>query len=203
MFKDREQAGTLLAFKLKKTIKGENFVIIALLRGGIILGKIISNYLKLPLKPLAVKKIGAPYNLELAIGAVTFDKTSYFDKDLIKELGVEKTYINTLMREKQKEAKALQDKFKDKIVLENKIVLIIDDGVATGTTAICASIYARRQKAKKVILAAPVIAKDSLGIIKTYFDRVISLKIASNLGSIGQFYTTFPQVSDEEAMRFR
>jgi putative phosphoribosyl transferase len=201
MFEDREQAGELLAVKLKKII-AKDFVIVSLLRGGIVLGKIISDYLKLPLKPLAVKKIGAPYNSELAIGAVAFDKTSFFDKNLIEELGVDKKYINKLLQIKWKEAQALQNKFKDKISLKNRKIIIVDDGVATGTTAICASIYVKKQKAKKIILAAPVIVKDSLRIINIYFDQIVSLKIASSLGSVGQFYASFPQISDEDVINY-
>src|SRR3989304_7891664 len=170
MFKDRQEAGDQLALKLKKAIT-KDFVVIALLRGGIVLGEKISDCLKLPLKPLAVKKIGAPFNLELAIGAVTFDKTSYFDKVLIEQLNVDKGYIKNSLQIKWKEALVLQHKFRDKISLQEKKVIIVDDGIATGTTAICASIYVRKQKAKEIVLATPVISKDSLRIIKTYFDR--------------------------------
>ena len=78
MFENREQAGTLLALRLKKII-AKDFIVVSLLRGGIILGKKISDYFNIPLKSLAVKKIGAPLNPELGIGAVTFDKTYYFN----------------------------------------------------------------------------------------------------------------------------
>jgi len=76
--------------------------------------------------------------------------------------------------------------------------MIIDDGVATGATAICASIYAQKQNAKEIILATPVISKDRINDIKKYFDRVISLKIANNLASVGEFYKYFPQVEDKD-----
>jgi putative phosphoribosyl transferase len=199
MFEDRAQAGTLLALKLKKIVKGKNFIIVSLLHGGIILGKEISDYFNLSQKPLAVKKIGAPFNPELAIGAVTSDKTSYFDRDLIKQLNIGKEYVEKSLQIKWKEAQALQDKFKTKISLKNKRIIIVDDGIATGTTAICASIYVKKQKAKEIILASPVIAKNSLKIINVHFDRIISLKIACNLNSVGQFYKFFPQINDEEA----
>lgn len=211
MFKNRQEAGQKLALKLKKIIKGEDFVVVALLRGGIVLGKKISDYFKIPLFPLSVKKIGAPLNPELAIGAVTFNKTYYFDKNLIKYLHIDKNYMESLFEAKWKEAKKLQDKFptsqkllgasKDKISLKNKKVVIIDDGVATGTTAICASIYAKKEKAEKIILAVPVIAKDSVKTVKPYFDRIVSLKIADNLVSISQFYREFPQVEDKEVIK--
>ena len=202
MFENRQEAGELLAVKLKKIIKGGDFVVVALLRGGIVLGKKISDYFKIPLFPLSVKKIGAPLNPELAIGAVTFDKTYYFDKDLIKHLSVDEDYIKRFSETKSKEALILQKKFKNKISLKDKKVIIVDDGIATGTTAICASIYAKKQKAGEIILATPLIAKDSLRIIKTYFDRVVSLKTPRTLTSVSQFYKYFPQVTDEEVINF-
>lgn len=202
MFEDRQEAGDKLALKLRKTIRGEDFVVVALLRGGIVLGKKISDYFKIPLLPLAVKKIGAPLNPELAIGAVTFDKTHYFDEGLIKHLMVDKDYIKNLLENKSREAQALQNKFKEKISLKSKKVVIIDDGIATGTTAICSSLFARKEKAKKIILAMPVISKDSLRIIKKYFDGVVSLKTVDNLTSVSQFYEHFPQITDEEVLTF-
>lgn len=200
MFENREQAGEQLALKLKKIIAGGDFVAIALLRGGIILGKKIADYFKIPLLPLAVKKIGAPLNRELAIGAATFDKTYYFQKDLIKDLCVDKDYIKNSLEVEWKEAQNLQKRFKDKISINGKRVILVDDGVATGTTAICASIYARREKAKEIILATPVIAKDSLKIINKYFDKTVSLKTADNLVSVSQFYKYFSQITDEEVI---
>lgn len=200
MFEDRQEAGEKLALRLKKVITNGDFVVVALLRGGIVLGKKVSDYFKIPLFPLAVKKIGAPLNSELAIGAVTFDGTCYFDEDLIKHLDVDQEYIKHSLEGKRREAQTLQKKFKSKASLENKRVIIVDDGVATGTTAICASIYAKKEKAKEIILATPLIAKDSLKTIKKHFDRIISLKIANVLASISQFYKYFPQVTDEEVI---
>lgn len=200
IFENREQAGDLLTQKLKKIVSGEDFVVVALLRGGIILGKRISDYFKVPLKPLAIKKVGAPNNSELAIGAVTYDRTNYFDKDLIQHLSVNKDYMKNALEVKRKEAEALQKRFKNKISLKGKRVIIVDDGIATGTTAICASIYARKEKAKRIILATPLIAKDTLRNIKNYFDRIVSLKIADNLISVSQFYKHFPQVEDNDVV---
>lgn len=208
MFEDRQEAGQKLALKLKKIINPsagsgqEGFVVVALLRGGIILGKKISDYFKIPLAPLSVKKIGAPLNPELAIGAVTLDKTHYFDSDLIKHLRIDENYIENLLEIKWKEAENLQKKFKKKISIKGKKVIIVDDGIATGTTATCASIYAKSQEAKEIILATPLIAKDTLKNIKRHFDKVISLKITDNLTSISQFYKFFPQITDREVINF-
>jgi len=205
MFNNRQEAGEKLALKLKKNINStdeskRDFIVVALLRGGIILGKKISDYLKIPLMPLAVKKIGAPPNPELAIGAVTFDKISYFDNKLIKYLNVDGDYVDRVLNEKWKEIENFQNKFVRKNFLEDKKVIIVDDGVATGATAICASFYAKKEKARQVILAAPVIEKDTLRNIRRYFDKIVSLRIVNSLGSVGQFYKYFPQITDEEVL---
>jgi len=201
MFEDREQAGDLLALKLKKIIKGEDFIIVPLLRGGIILGKRISDYFNLPQKPLAVKKIAAPFNPELGIGAVTVDKTYYFNEEMIRDLNISADYRKKALENKYKEAKLLQEKIEkniEKISYKEKTTVVVDDGVAIGNTVICASIYLKKQKVKKIILATPVISKDGINSIKNYFDKVISLKIVSSFSAIGEFYRYFPQVSEEE-----
>lgn len=202
MFENREEAGELLAAKLKKVITKE-FVVVPLLRGGIVLGKKISDYFNLPLKPLAVKKIGAPLNPELGIGAVTFDKTSYFNENLIRNLDISTDYKKAILENKYREAKFLQRKIEkkaEKISWVGKNAIVVDDGVATGNTVICASIYLKKQAAKKIILATPVIAKDGISDIKKYFDRVVSLKIAKSLTSVSEFYKYFPQVEDKRVM---
>lgn len=200
-FENREDAGRRLAVKLRKIIKDGDFVVVALLRGGIVLGKEISNYFKIPLFPLSVKKIGAPLNSELAIGAVTFDKTHYFDEGLIKYLDVDQKYIKDSLENKSKEAEILQKKLKGKLSLRNKKIVIVDDGVATGTTVICSSKYVRNAQVEEIILATPVISKEILKNIKKHFDRVVYLKNVDNLASVSQFYRNFPQVEDDEVIK--
>ena len=203
MFENREEAGKLLAKKLKKVIRGKNFVVVALLRGGIVLGKVVADHFKTPLKPLAVKKIGSPYNEELAIGAVTYDKTHYLNEEIIKYLQVDKEYIDKVLDSKWRQAQDFQNKFNQTgISLKGKRVVIVDDGIATGTTAICAALLAKKEKAKEIILAAPIIARDSLRNLNKYFDTVISLKTVENLSSVSEFYRNFPQVEEEEVFKY-
>ncbi len=202
MFENREQAGTLLALRLKKII-AKDFIVVSLLRGGIILGKKISDYFNIPLKSLAVKKIGAPLNPELGIGAVTFDKTYYFNNYIMQELNISAAYKEAVLESKYREAKLLQKKIEKNtkiISYKEKNVLIVDDGVAIGNTVICSSLYLRKQKAKGIILAIPVISKDIVNNIKKYFDKVIYLKIVNDLASVSQFYKYFPQITDEKVL---
>lgn len=204
MFKDREQAGELLSLKLKKVLGRGDFVVVSLLRGGIVLGKKISDYFRIPLFPLAVKKISAPLNPELGIGAVTFDGTSFLNESMIDDMNIPSDYIKTVLEERCKEAKLLQDKIEantEKVSWKGKSAIVVDDGVATGNTAICASIYLEKQKVEEVFLATPVISKDRLSNIKGYFDKVIALKTVGDFGAVGEFYRYFPQVEDNEVIK--
>ena len=203
MFEDREDAGKNLALKLKRIIKGKDYIVVALLRGGIVLGKKISDYFQIPLYPLVIRKIGSPDNPELAIGAIGPKKTIYWDEKFIKYLSVNNDYKSIIIEEKSKEVEGLEKIFKTQSAsrqIKNKKVILVDDGVATGASAICASIFLKKEKTKEIILAAPIVTKDILRDINKYFDRVIALKVVENLGSVGEFYRCFPQVSNEEAL---
>lgn len=205
MFKDREQAGELLVKRLEGIIQDQDYVVAPLLRGGIVLGKKISDYFNISLMPLAVKKIGAPQNPELGIGAVTFDKTYYFNEIILKNLNISADYRKTTLESKYQEAKLLQNRIEKKIKRiswQGKSVIIVDDGVAIGNTVICAALHLKKKKVKELILATPVISKDGIISIKKYFDRVVSLRIVDNLSSVSQFYKEFPQVTNEEVLNY-
>lgn len=200
MFEDREDAARKLTVKLKKIIR-KDFVVVALTRGGVVLGKAIADYFKLPLEALVVKKLGAPHNPELAIGAVGPKGITYFDEDLIKSLGMTEDYKKFVVAEKSKEVASLEKMLKGNrkpLDFRNKKVILVDDGVATGATVMCAYNFLKNEKAKTIILATPVIAKDTLNNIKKYFDRVVSLHTASEFYAVGEFYRNFPQISNEE-----
>lgn len=203
MFEDREDAARKLAVKLKKIIQGRGFLVAALTRGGVVLGKVIADYFKLPLEALVVKKLGAPQNPELAIGAVGPKGATYFDQDLIQSLGVTNEYKKLEVAEKSKDVESLKKILKgDRKPLDfsNKKVILVDDGVATGATVMCAYNFLKKEKAKEIILATPVISQDTFNIINEYFDLVVTLNTASEFYAVGEFYRNFPQVSDEEVV---
>jgi len=204
MFEDREEAARLLALEIEKRIQEKDFVIAAILRGGIVLGRVIADYFKVPLEPLVVRKLGAPSEKELAIGAIGPKNTIYWDEGLIKRLWVNKEYKSSIVKEKSYELKNLENIIMgERNVLDftNKKVIVVDDGVATGTTVLCASIFLRKVGAISIILATPVIAKDTFNNMKKYFDKVIALKIAPNFYAVGQFYKDFPQVEDDQVLK--
>lgn len=202
MFENREDAARKLTAKLKKIIQ-KDFVVAALTRGGVVLGKVIADHFNLPLEALVVKKLGAPDNPELAIGAVGPKGITYFDEELIESLSVTRDYQQSEVFEKSKEVKNLEKILKIKpksLRIKNKKVILVDDGVATGATVMCAYNFLKNEEAKTIILATPVTAKDTFNSIKKYFDRVVSLHIASEFYAVGEFYRNFPQISNEEVV---
>ncbi len=202
MFYDRRQAGSLLVERLKKAplLKA---VIYAIARGGVVVGYEIARKLRLPFHVLIVKKIGAPYNSELAMGSIAPEKISYIDGKLALGLGIDQKQLDALMAVKEKELSERVEKYKIKYPksLSGKSIILTDDGVATGATVIAAIKYLRRKKAQKVILAVPVVAKDTFVRLQPMVDKLIALEVAESFGAVGQFYEHFPQVSDEEVIK--
>lgn len=201
MFEDRQEAGELLAKKLKSFLGKENALVLAIPRGGVAVAKEVSDKLKLPLGLIVVRKIGAPFNPELAIGAVGPQKAAYWDSDLCRELGIDEATKREKLKIKNEEQKQLEKILRGNTPypeIKDKTVFLIDDGVATGASVLAAAEFLRKEKAYKIILAIPVISNDTLNSISKYFDRIVSLKIAKSFFAVGEFYKSFPQVTNEE-----
>lgn len=201
MFNNREEAAQMLSVKLLASVKEKNIIVIALARGAVAMGKIIANYLSVPFDILVLKKIGAPQNKELAIGVIGPKNTVFWNKDILERLRLSKEEMALLRKEKEKERKKLEKELrlgKNPLNLFNKTVVLADDGVATGATVMTAEAYLRKQKVKKIILATPVIARDTYKEIKGFFDKIILIKKPKNFYAVGQFYKSFRQVEDRE-----
>lgn len=204
MFVNREEAGMRLAPKLSKFTKGAS-VIVALPRGGVVVGRKISDILNFPLFALIVKKIGAPQNPELAIGAtgppVGGDSVVFWDESLINILNIDQKTRKNRLRDTIKTIRQLEKTLKLKRVnVRNKNVILVDDGVATGATVIAASLILKRLGSEKVILAVPVISKRTKREISKYFDKIISVDTPNNFQAVGEFYREFPQIEDAEVI---
>lgn len=203
VFQNREEAGELLAQKLKSFAKKNDVLVLGITRGGAVVAKIIAQKLNLVLDIIVVRKIGAPTNPELAIGALGPGKTVCWDKGLLRFLEIGKVQAQGLKLQKEKERTELEKRLRGArlpISVEGKTVILVDDGVATGTTVKCASFFLKKEKARKIILAIPVVSKETFNDIKIYFDSIITLSIEENFYAVGQFYQQFPQVEDEEVI---
>ncbi len=203
IFQDRKDAGQQLVFKLQEYKNNPNAIVLALPRGGIILAYEIAKELKLPLDVIIAQKIGAPNFQELAIGAISEDGQTYFDAGIISSYNVGKEYLERESAKKKKEAirrASLYRKNLPSLNLQNKIAILVDDGIATGATMLAAIKSAKAKKAKKVIAAVPVIAFDTLQKIEKEADKVIYLDAPQYFSAVGLFYENFEQIEDDEVV---
>lgn len=204
MFRDRWEAGERLADHLKEQGVTAD-IVLAVPRGGLPAGRAVANALGIPLDIVVARKMGAPGNPELAIGAVASDGSVWRNEALISQLGVEEDYLERVRREEAANARAKFDRYRGdrpEPDLAGKRVLIVDDGVATGATTVACIRQAYSEGAAEVILAVPVAPPDSVRRLEEEADRVIAVSTPESFMAVGQFYETFGQVSDEEAMGY-
>jgi len=204
VFKNREEAGKKLAAKLQDYQKTKNLIILAIPRGGLVIGKQLSRALSCSLDIIVTKKIGAPGNPELAIGAVGAMGEPVINRELAARVGADEKYLQKEIASRQAEVKRRIKEYrgdKSPLNLKNKIAIITDDGVATGATMEAAVEVIRQQEPKKIIVAIPVIARDSLKKLEKKADEVIYLDAPIMFFAVGQFYQEFPQTTDEEAKK--
>lgn len=196
IFKDRVDAAEKLAKKLE-WIKKENPVILAIPRGGVVTGDVIAKTLGLSLDIIVSRKIGAPYNPELAIGAVVHDGSFFPNSNLINALGIPQKYIDEKIAEQLEEIERRLEKFRGRkeYDLKDKTVVLVDDGIATGATVFVAVEWIKKQKPKRIIVAIPVGPRDTVERLSKIAEVVV-LYDPIMFGAVGEFYHSFDQVED-------
>ena len=203
VFTSREEAALQLVNKLKKYKGKKDAVIIALPRGGVVLGNILAKELNLPLDIMAPRKIGAPDNPELAIGAICEGKV-FVNTNMVRMLGINSVYIEKVSEEEKEEEERrvnLYRKKKKPLDLKGKLVIIVDDGIATGATIRVAIDAIKHHRPAKIVVAIPVASPDSVQVLKEEVKEVICLQTPAEFMAISQFYKDFPQVTDETVIK--
>lgn len=198
------QAGELLSQKLSSYQKNPSVVVVGLARGGVVVARAIARAMDVPLDVVVVKKISSPYEPELALGAVAPDGVTHVDWRMAHRMGADEEYINQAVSRQQSaisEKTRIYRKGRKPLNLKDKTVILVDDGAATGATMEVAIKWVRAKAAKKIVVALPVVPPDTLANLKPEVSEVIVLDTPENLGSVGQFYTQFEQVSDEEVIK--
>ncbi len=197
LFTNRDEAGLMLAEKLEH-YKNSNAIVLAIPRGGIPVAYRIAEKLNLPLDVILIKKIGYPDNKEFAIGSVSLD-SFYIDKDF----GVSQEYINnevTRIRDLLQHKYRLYMGNRNPLSATDKTVILVDDGIATGSTMMAAIKVLRKDNAAKIIVAVPV-APLNMEQIKSAADEYFCLKSPVNFLSVGNHYQDFSEVNDEEVLK--
>ncbi len=202
LFVDRENAGKKLGHALEY-LKDDKPVILALPRGGVIIADEVAKILNVPIDVVISRKIGAPGHPEFGIGAISEDGKPSFNKDVMSYYKPEERLLNGLIKKETHELKRRVKLYRGghKLSgLENKTIIVVDDGLATGVTAISAANYLKTFHPKKLILAVPVGPSAINPELNEAYDEIICLQLLRNLRSVGEWYLSFNQVEDEEVL---
>lgn len=201
-FKDRAEAGGQLAVSLSR-FKGPQTVILGIPTGGVVVASRAAWTIGVPLDIVLSRKLGAPDNQELAVGAVSENGEVYIDLALAKRVGADEQYLFKERESELNEIGRRQEVYRkvcSKIDLKNKDVIVVDDGIATGSTVMAALWTVARENPRKIIGAFPVAPEETLRKLCEAADEIICLRVPSFLGGVGKFYLDFTPVSQGEVL---
>lgn len=202
MFEDRAEAGRRLAEALAH-LEGENALVLSIPRGGVEVGAEVARALGWPLDIVIPRKVRAPGNQELGLGAVA-PGVRVLDERMVRSLGVSPEYLEREIAFEEEEIRRRSEAYRagrGPFDLREKVAVIVDDGVATGGTAMAALRWARAQGASRVILAVPVAPAEAVANLAKEADEVVCLATPEPFYAVGQWYARFPQTSDQEVIR--
>ena len=201
-FDDRRDAGRQLAAQLLR-LAPENPVVIALPRGGVPVGYEVARALGAPLEILAVCKLGAPGNREFGVGAIAEDGTAVLDRDTARRVGMTQEVLDATVARELKELRRRVLRYRDGRIpldIRGRIVIVVDDGLATGLTDLAAVRALRARGAARIIVAVPVGASESVARVGQEADQIVCHMIPRELLGVGYWYADFSPVSDEEVV---
>jgi putative phosphoribosyl transferase len=201
LFASREEAGVLLARNISEYRRSG--VVLGIPRGGVIVARPVANALGSPFGVAVAKKVRAPQNSELAIGAVAPDDCVYLNEILIAQLAISAEYIRQEVKLQKSELLIRIEKFPQPPPVAKQQVIVIDDGIATGATVMAAALWLVKKNAAEIIVATPVISTEVVELIQPHVARIIALHriAAGSFGAVGDYYRDFTQVTDKEVVK--
>ncbi|MBX7435501.1 dienelactone hydrolase family protein [Mycobacterium sp. Y57] len=201
-FADRVDAGRRLAQRLKN-LRGQDVVVLGLPRGGVPVAFEVADILQAPLDVLVVRKLGVPFQPELAFGAIGEDGVRVLNEEIVRAAHLDEEDMDAVERQQQIELRRRAERFRsgrDRISLTGRTAVIVDDGIATGATARAACQVARAHGASRVVLAVPIGPDDIAERFAGYADEVVCLQAPTYFHAVGQGYRNFTQTSDDEVV---
>ena len=200
-FHDRTDAGQRLADALGAYANRLDVMVLALPRGGVPVAAEVARKLSLPLDVLLVRKLGVPFQPELAMGAISVGGVRIVNKEVVGAFGISPEAIETVAREEQRELERRERTYRGDapaLKVAGKTVILVEDGIATGSTMLAAVAAVRQLKAARVIVAAPTVAASTCDKMCEIADDVVALLAPEEFYAVGQWYEDFSQTTDEE-----
>ncbi len=203
-FHDRTEAGQLLAEKLLDYANNPEVIVLALPRGGVPVGAEVAQRLNAALDVFVVRKLGLPGHPELAMGAIASGGVRVFNGEVVNALRIPDEVMNAVTAAEYQELKRREKSYRDDLPppeVEGKTVIVVDDGIATGSTMLAAISALRQLNAGRVIVATPTVARSTYDELRGHADEVVAVIVPEEFYGVGQWYEDFSQTSDEEVQR--
>jgi putative phosphoribosyl transferase len=200
-FRDRSEAGEFLAEELTSYSDKPNVIVLALPRGGVPVGAQVAKKLNVPLDVFVVRKLGLPGHPELAMGAIATGGVRVLNGDVVDSLRISDEVIEAVTANEQRELARRERSYRDDLPppeVEGKIVIVVDDGIATGSTMVAAVAALRQLGAGRIVVAAPTIARSTCDYLRKTADDVVAVIVPEEFYGVGQWYEDFSQTTDEE-----
>ena len=200
-FTDRRDAGRTLAARLQQYANRDDVIVLALPRGGVPVAFEVATTLDAPLEVFVVRKLGTPGHSELAMGAIASGGVRVLNDDVVRWLGISPDQIDAVARQEQQELERREAAYRKGVSLpslDGRVVILVDDGLATGSTMRAAVQAVKQQRPARVIVAVPVGARETCDELGALADEVICARKPEPFTAVGQWYLDFQQTTDEE-----
>ncbi len=201
VFRNRTEAGQLLARRLVRYANRKGVIVLGLPRGGVPVAYEVARALNAPLDVFIVRKLGVPNHRELAMGAIATGGVRVINNDVVENLGLSQLAIDAVAAEEQKELARRETAYRGDRpapTIHGQTVLLIDDGIATGSTMRAAIQAVSKQSPARLVVAVPTIAASSYRLFEPLVDELIALMTPEDFHAVGQWYEDFGQTTDEE-----
>ncbi len=201
LFEDRFRAGRLLASKLGEFSRRNDVVVLALPRGGVPVGYEVAEALHAPLDVFVVRKLGTPGQEELAMGALASGGVTVLNREVIQALGIPQETIDAVVAREQPELERREREYRDgrpAVDVQGRTVILVDDGLATGSSMRVAAKALRKESAAEIVVAVPVASPSTCAEFETEVDKIVCATTPEPFWAVGQWYRDFSQTTDEE-----